>query len=332
MKAALAMTPGLQHRFFDAPLVTELRALVDLDPGRVLSDPTAPDHAATAADVEVLITSWGAPRLEGAVLEAMPRLRAVVHAAGSVKHLVSPELWARGARVTSGAALNARPVAEFALGAVLWSTKNVLPLTARFGVERTAPDLTVDDTIAGNYRTTVGVLGASATGRALIELLAPFDVEVLVSDPTLSPTDAQQLGVQLVDLEGLFSRSRVLSVHAPLLPQTRHLVDARLLSLMPDGATLVNTARGGVVDHDALRSELVSGRLCAILDVTEPEPLAPDDPLWDLPNVTLTPHVAGSQGAELLRLGRAAVDEVRALVEGRPPLHPVDPASLATGA
>lgn len=328
MLAAFAMTPGLQHRFFDEALLAELRGLVDLDPDAVLDDLASP----AAADVEVLVTSWGAPPIDVAALTAMPRLRAVVHAAGSVKHLLGPEVWERDVRVTSGAALNARPVAEFALAAVLWSTKNVPQLVERFRVERTAPDLTLDDTIAGGYRTTVGVLGASATGRALIELLAAFDLEVLVADPTLSPTDVQGWDVRLVDLDELFSRSRVLTVHAPLLPQTRHLVDTRLLALLPDGATLINTARGGVVDHDALRAELVSGRLQAVLDVTEPEPLPHDDPMWELPNVTLTPHVAGSQGAELLRLGRAAVDEVRALVEGRPPLRPVDPTTLATSA
>jgi phosphoglycerate dehydrogenase-like enzyme len=328
MLAAFAMTPGLQHRFFDAALLAELRSLVRLDSETVLEDLTSP----SAADVEVLVTSWGAPAVDAAALAAMPRLRAVVHAAGSVKHLLCPEVWERGVRVTSGAAINARPVAEFALGAVLWSTKNVLLLTERFRAERTAPDLTTDNTIAGNYRSTVGVLGASATGRSLVELLAPLDLDVLVSDPTLAADDAATLGAELVPLDELFARSRVLTVHAPLLPQTRHLVDARLLALMPDGATLVNTARGGVVDHDALRAELVSGRLQAVLDVTEPEPLPHDDPMWGLPNVTLTPHIAGSQGAELLRLGRAAVDEVRALVEQRPPLRPVDPAKLATSA
>lgn len=328
MKTAFAMTPGLQHRFFDAALLDELGCLVDLDPASVLTDLTTGD----AADVEILVTSWGAPALDEAALAAMPRLQAVVHAAGSVKHLVGPPVWERGLRVTSAAAVNARPVAEFALAAVLWAGKNVLPLTDGFRRDRVAPDLTLDVGIAGNYGTTVGVLGASATGRALLELLAPFDLEVLVSDPTMSSADAAALGAELVDLAELFARSRVLTVHAPLLPETRHLVDARLLALLPDGATIVNTARGGVVDHDALRTELVAGRLQAILDVTEPEPLPADDPLWTLPNVTLTPHVAGSQGAELRRLGRAAVDEVRAFVEGRPPLRPVDPATLPTSA
>lgn len=328
MQAAFAMTPGLQHRFFDGGMLAELGTMLDIDPGAVLTSYDDP----RAAGVEVLITSWGAPTIDADALARMPRLRAVVHAAGSVKHLLGPETWERGIRVTSGVALNARPVAEYALAAVLWATKGVLPLTARFGAERVAPDLTVDDTIDGSYGTAVGVLGASATGRALLEMLAPFDLEVLVSDPTIDEDEATTLGAELVGLGHLFTRSRVVSVHAPLVPETLHLVDARLLALMGDGATLINTARGGVVDHDALREELVSGRLRAVLDVTEPEPLPTDDPMWTLPNVTLTPHVAGSQGGELRRLGRAAVDEVRALTEDRPPLRPVDPTRLATSA
>ena len=324
------MTPGLQHRFFDAELMAELTGLVDLDPAVAIDDFGADDLA--LADVEVVVTSWGCPRLDEAALDRMPRLRAVVHAAGSVKFIVTPALWDRQVVVTSGVALNARPVAEFTLGAILWAGKHVLPLAERFKADRIAPDLTVDDTIPGNYRSTVGVLGASATGRALIELLRPFDLTVLVSDPTIDAAEASALGAELVGLDELFTRSGILTVHAPLLPETTHLVDGRLLARLPDGATVVNTARGPVIDHDALRAELVAGRLLAILDVTEPEPLAADDPLWDLPNVTLTPHVAGSQGAELLRLGHAAVDEVRALVEGRPPLRPVDGGALATSA
>ncbi len=328
MQAAFAMTPGLQHRLFDEPMLAELGTLVDLAPGSVLTSYDDP----RAAAVEVLVTAWGTPALDAVALERMPHLRAVVHAAGSVKYFLGQEAWERGIRVTSGVDLNARPVAEYALAAVLWATKGVLPLTARFRRERVAPDLTVDETIDGSYGTVVGILGASATGRALIGMLAPFDLTVLVSDPTIDATEAAGIGAELVDLDTLFSRSRVVSVHAPLVPDTHHLVDARLLARLGDGATLVNTARGAVVDHDALRPELVSGRLRAVLDVTDPEPLPDDDPLWDLPNVTLTPHVAGSQGAELRRLGRSAVDEVRALVEGRPPLRPVDPTQLATSA
>jgi phosphoglycerate dehydrogenase-like enzyme len=327
-RAAFAMSAGLQHRFLDEALLTELATLVSIDPEAVLETYDSP----AASAVEVLLTAWGSPAVDAEALSLMPDLRAVVHAAGSVKHLVGPEVWERGVLVTSAADLNARPVAEFALAAVILTAKNAPVLAARFRDERTAADLTRDTTIAGTYRTTVGVLGASATGTELLRLLRHLDVECLVYDPTLAPEDAVALAAELVDLDELFERSQVLSVHAPLIPGTRGLVDARLLGLLRDGASVINTARGPIIDHDALRRELVSGRLQAVLDVTEPEPLSAEDPLWELPNVWLTPHLAGSMGGELLRLGRRAVDEVRALVQGRPPIAPVGPESLSTRA
>ena len=130
MRAAFAMTPDLQHRFFDATLLAELGELVDIDADTVLTSYDDP----SAAGVEVLITAWGTPTIDAAALTRMPRLRAVVHAAGSVKYFLSSAAWERDLRVTCGVEPNARPVAEYALAAVLWATKSVLPLT-----ERSAP-------------------------------------------------------------------------------------------------------------------------------------------------------------------------------------------------
>jgi phosphoglycerate dehydrogenase-like enzyme len=114
--------------------------------------------------------------------------------------------------------------------------------------------------------------------------------------------EAAALGATLVDLDTLVATSDVVSLHAPSLPETRHLIDARRLALMPDGAVLVNTARGALVDTDALVAECAAGRLSAVLDVTEPEPLPVGHPLFGLPSVLVTPHVAGAQGNEIERL------------------------------
>ena len=107
-------------------------------------------------------------------------------------------------------------------------------------------------------------------------------------------------------------------MHAPLIPETVGLVDARLLGLLQDGAVLINTARGKIIDADALLASACSGRIDAVLDVTDPEPLPPDSPLLDLPNVFVTPHVAGAVGNEIARLGELAVGELERLVAGQP--------------
>ena len=153
--------------------------------------------------------------------------------------------------------------------------------------------------------------------------------EMCIRDsPYLDDEGATTLGVSRMELDDLFGWADVVSVHAPQLPETRHLVDGRRLARMRDGAWLVNTARGSIVDTDALTRECVSGRLCAFIDTPEPEPLPPESPLYDLPNVVLTPHIAGSLGPEATRLGDVAVAEVRRFLAGEPLLHEVRAADL----
>jgi phosphoglycerate dehydrogenase-like enzyme len=124
----------------------------------------------------------------------------------------------------------------------------------------------------------------------------------------------------------------VLTLHVPALPATRHLIGAKELALLRDGATVINTARGSVIDTAALESECVSGRLDAILDVTEPEPLPADSPLYDLPNVMITPHIAGSLGSETRRMSESALDELERYLSGLPPRAPVTADEIAVSA
>jgi len=130
-------------------------------------------------------------------------------------------------------------------------------------------------------------------------------------------------GTELVGLDELCARSTVVSVHAPELPATYRMIGARQLAAMPDGATLINTARGSLVDEEALLSHLRTGRLNAVLDVTDPEPLPETSVLHTLQNVSLTPHIAGSLNTETHRLTDRAIDELERLARGRPPLSPV---------
>lgn len=310
--ALLAMESAqLVADLFDDRTRRDLDGLVHLHDA-VLT-PDAPEVPAATADTEILITGWGAPRLDGAMLAHWPRLRLVVHSAGSVKRLVTPAVWERGIRVSSAARANAVPVAEYTLAAILLSANDVPRAAHDFG--RT------HDMIAarprgdvGAYGITVGVIGASRIGRRVLELLRPFDVECLLFDPSLSRLDAAELGAGLVSLPELLTRSRVVTIHAPALPETYRMIGRDELALLGDGATLINTARGSLVDTDALVEELRADRLRAVLDVTDPEPLPPGHPLFSLPGATLTPHIAGSIGNELQRLGRHVVAEVERFV------------------
>lgn len=318
---ALLFDDARRARFAQLAEVTEPALISDIDD---------PAHAADLAETEVLITSWGAPRLDAARLERMPRLRAVLHAAGSVRELISDDVWARGIRVTSAAEANAAPVAEFALAAILFAGKRAL---MHVRAPRDEGWSAWADRSIGNVDRTIGIVGFSRIGRRVVELLRPFDgLRVLVSDPFADPAAVTAAGAEPVALDEMLPQADVLSLHAPSLPSTRHMIAARELAALPDGATLVNTARGALVDHDALLAECRTGRLDAVLDVTDPEPLPPEAELRALPNVVITPHLAGSLGTETRRLADAALDELAAYAAGAPPLHPVHEADMATTA
>ncbi|MEO6997726.1 MAG: hydroxyacid dehydrogenase [Terracoccus sp.] len=304
--------------------------MTDVDLEYCITDFSAPSCADRLAQAEVLLTSWGVPPVEPA-LDLLPRLRAVVHAAGSVKGHLTPAVWARGVAVASSAGANAIPVAEFTVAAVLFAGKSVTTAVEQFRAANRRPStpsvggtgVVTELPEIGNYGRTVGIIGASRVGRLVISRLRHHDLDLLLHDPFVNADEARRLGVRLTDLSDLMTLSTVVSVHAPLVPSTLGLLDATMLALLPDGATLINTARGAIIDPDALERELVSGRLNAYLDVTLPEPLPSASPLWSLPNVALTPHLAGSAGNELLRIGDHAVDEIVRWTTGRPFVEPV---------
>ncbi|MFG2895996.1 hydroxyacid dehydrogenase [Streptomyces zaomyceticus] len=281
-------------------------------------------------EVDVLLTGWGAPVLDAALLSRAPRLNAVMVAAGSVRHLTPSEFWARGIPVVSAAAANAVPVAEFSLAQILLGLKQVHRLGREVAVGRRFPH---DPPVAGGYGSRVGLLGLGEIGRLVARLLRSFHVEVLACDPVIDPAAAAELGVRLAGIDELFTSCDVVSVHAPLLPETEGLVGERLVALLPEGATLINTARGAVLDQPEVIGVLRDRPdLTAVLDVTWPEPPAPDSPLFTLPNVLLTPHLAGAMGRERARLGELVRDELRRLVHGEPLRHAVAPDRASTRA
>ncbi|MFI1283845.1 hydroxyacid dehydrogenase [Streptomyces sp. NPDC020858] len=323
-RTLLAMAPELRSRLLDDATARRLCEVAELDPEFVAADFAGPDAAGALAGAEILLTFWGAPAVDALALAAAPRLKAVVHAAGSVKQLVTDACWDRGIVVSSAAPANSLPVAEYTVAMVLLSNKRVLQLREEYrSVRGRHHDWHLRYGHAGNYRRTVGIVGASRIGRRVIELLRPYDLELLLYDPYVSVDQAGRLGVRRVALDELCRISDVVSLHAPALPETRSMIDRRRLGLMRDGATLINTARGSLVDGAALTDELASGRLQAVIDVTEPEVLPADSPLYDLPNVLLTPHIAGSLGNELHRMADSAIDEIARYAAGLPFAHRV---------
>ncbi|HEY0947331.1 MAG TPA: hydroxyacid dehydrogenase [Opitutaceae bacterium] len=267
-------------------------------------------------DVDVIFSGWGAPLMDEAFLAAAPRLRVVFYGAGTIRGFVTDAFWAREIVVTSAYAANAVPVSEYTVAAILFSLKHGW----RFALGTKRLGRFPEHTVApGAYGTRVGLISLGTIGRLVRERLRPFDLHVSVHDPFLTAAQAKQLDVQAASLEEVFQTCDVVSLHAPWLKETEGMIKARHFEVMKPGATFINTARGAIVQEDDLiRVFQQRPDLTAVLDVTHPEPPAPDSPLFTLPNVVLTPHIAGSSDRECRRMGRLMIDEFERWIRGEP--------------
>jgi phosphoglycerate dehydrogenase-like enzyme len=292
----------------------------------------APDALGRLVDGAVAaITGWGTPRLDEALLDSRPDLRLVAHAAGSVRQLLPLAAIETGRiEVTHSAIHIGEAVCEFVMAQIFTWLRQ--PLALAEGMQHREPWLALRSRLLGRLlgEQAVGLVGAGYIGRMLIRQLHAFDAQVAVHDPYMSGEEAARLGVALVSLDTLLSGCDIVSLHVPSLPETRHMIGAAELARIKDGALLINTARGAIVDEAALIAELRTGRFTAALDVYEREPLPDDSPLRTLGNAILSPHAAGHTHETYLRQGASAVDEALRFLRHEPLRHRVTPGMLAT--
>ncbi|PTX93274.1 glycerate dehydrogenase [Spartobacteria bacterium LR76] len=266
-------------------------------------------------DADIIFSGWGMPVCDREFLDAAPNLKAIFYAAGSTNPFATEALWEREIIVSTANPALAITVAEFVLAQILLSQKRTWQLMreareSRICRRRIGP---------GNYFSTIGLISLGTIARHLLKLLGSFCFNVVAYDPFVSHEEAHRLGVEKVSLDELFQVSDVVSLHTPLLPETIGMIKEHHFELMKHGATFINTARGAIVDEAGMIAALrVRNDLCAVLDVTESEPPAQSSALYELPNVFLTPHIAGALGAECRRLGAMAVDEYERYLNGDP--------------
>jgi phosphoglycerate dehydrogenase-like enzyme len=272
------------------------------------------DDPAILADVEVILSGWGMPTMDEAFLAAAPNLKAVFYGAGSIKKIVTDAFWARRIPITSAYAANAVPVIEYTLAQILLSLKR----TWHYMFAIRAQGQYIPRTpVPGAYGSTVGLISLGMIGSGVAQKLQQFDVHVIAYDPFVTPARAAELGVELCSLEDVFRRADVVSLHAPWLDETVGMIQGDHFAAMKPDATFINTARGAIVREDEMIAVLQNRPdLWALLDVTYPEPPVPGSPLYSLPNVVLTPHIAGSLDNECRRMGRLAVEDLRKFVNG----------------
>ena len=289
----------------------------------------SPQLRSEIANADVLLTTWHSPFVTAEMLGRNPRVKLIAHCGGEVKSRVAEEVF-EFVTITNAADPMARGVAEMALAFTLTLVRRIPDYAAemRNGVSRTNDYVSEGETL---FARRIGIVGFGRIGRAFAKLVQPFGTEVCVSDPFAAADAVAAYDAKLVQLDELVNSCSVVVLCAALTPETRGMFDERRLSLLANGSYLINVARGGLIDLEALLAELRTGRITAALDVTDPlEPLPPDHELRKLPNVILTPHIAAG-GIEMRReIGALAVAEVIRFAKGEPPLNRVTTEMLAT--
>jgi phosphoglycerate dehydrogenase-like enzyme len=272
-------------------------------------------HAESLRAADFIFTGWGAPKIRE-LLPYCDNLKAIFFAGGTASDLLNPEIWARGITISSSYAANAVPVAEYTLAAILLGLKGAWRTMAAIKNDH---HYLRETNVPGAYGSTVGLISCGAIARELLRLLHSFDLRTLVYDPYISAEEIRSLGAEAAGLEEIFASADVVSLHAPELEETRGLISGEHLRSMKPRATFINTARGSIVrERELYNVARLRPDLQFVLDVIHPEPPEADSPIFHLPNVFVTPHIAGAMGRECRRMGRYMLEELDRYLAGEP--------------
>lgn len=332
MKTSIFLGDARVFRIYHGDCFAALQKEADLEPTLYTKDDVLKDPQAFSK-VETIFTTWGMPAFtEEEIRNAFPSLKAVYYAAGSVRYFAAPFL-SCGVRVHSAWAANAVPVAECTTAQILLANKGFFKSCRLCSKERALRDEAkrYAEEKSGNFDASVGIIGAGMIGKMVIRALKSFDLKVLAYDKFLSKEELAALGAEKVTLDALFSRCDTISNHIANLPETVGMLRYEHFSRMKKNATFINTGRGAqAVEEDLLRALIEEPDRTAILDVTDPEPPFENSKLYNLPNVFLTPHIAGSSGNEVRRMGEYMLEEYRRGAQNERFLYEVTPKMLET--
>ena len=293
---------------YQKSVIERLRDTAGIDDTRYTKAQILAD-AAKFADAEVIFSTWGMPKFSAEeIREYLPRLKSVFYAAGTVQSFARPFLEC-GVRVFSAWRANAIPVAEYTVAQIILAGKDYYAQSRLIREHDRRGAAARRGGHIGNYRKKIGIIGCGAIGSLVARMLGGYDVELFAYDPFLAEENAERLGVTLCSLEELFSSCSVVSNHLADNCETKNMLRYEHFISMPPYATFINTGRGAQVNEQELVRALGErADLCALLDVTYPEPACESHPFYTLPNCILTPHIAGSLGTELVRMAEFMAD------------------------
>lgn len=268
-------------------------------------------------DVDVLVCGWAVCRLDEYVLQKANKLKLVAYTAGSVAGVVSDAMYAKGIRIVSGNEGFARVVAEATVAQMMYSLRKFAECDMRVCTWQTNLGDWYTESL---WDQRVGIVGYGSTSRNLINMLKLFNAKIKLFSRHMTDEQAAELGVQKASLEEIFSTCRVITLNTAKTPENHHLVNDELLSLMEQDAVLVNTARGDLIDEEALAKHLHSGHIRASLDVFAQEPLPQESPLWTVPasRLHMLPHMAGPTPDQRPACARLVIEDIARFQKGEP--------------
>jgi phosphoglycerate dehydrogenase-like enzyme len=283
------------------------------------------------ADANALITTWDSPNFGDELLQLAPKLRVIAHCGGEVKKRFGGSLLDH-LTITTAPEPMARATAELGAALVLYCGRGI----DQYREALQKPNNRIYDQVHARGTPEfltgreLGMIGFGRIGRTIVDLLRGFDFQWRVYDPYASRDLAKMYQVQFAGLQSVLSGSSLLVLTAALTDQTRGILDRKNLSQLPDGATLINVARGGLIDLDALTHEVCKGRLRCAIDVTDPvEPLPPKHALRRLPGAILTPHIGGGSEKARHEMADDLIDDLERFFNGHTVKHRVTTAMLA---
>jgi phosphoglycerate dehydrogenase-like enzyme len=313
------------EQFMTPDMMDELAGIVNLkvQNGEKM-DESNYARAVQDAGAEIVITGWASPLLTTKVVDQNRQLKYMCNLTGGVRQMVDRAVIERGFLVSNWGNLIGPTVAEAALMGMLSCLRGTIRVAFLMHHEKSWRKDGLKDVRSLFYQK-VGLHGFGNIAQHLVRLLAPFECRISAYDPYVSQAHFERLGVRRVtDLKTLYAENKIISIHAPKIDETYHVVNADILKAMQDGAILINTARGSLIDTQALVAELKTGRISASLDVYEQEPLPNDSPLRGLLNCQLTPHTAGPTPDRMVDFGRATIENIKRYINKEPVLYQVD--------
>lgn len=287
---------------------------------------TAEELVNEAKDADVIVCGWGTVTFTKELVQKLPKLKIIAYTAGSMSSVVESDTFEGGVVALTGNYIFAKSVAEGCIAYILCALREIEKYMNIVRSGGWIDDLFYNRGLLGKK---VGLVGFGEIAKQLVEMLKPFDVEVLVNSGHLTKEEALKYGVKIATREEIFSECDIVSIHLALSEKTRGSIDRRLLSMLKPDSLLVNTARGGVIDQEAMTEMLSEKRFWAALDVFCPEPPAADSPLRTLENTVVLPHMGGPTIDQREHIVMSFAKDLEAYKNGRPMKNIFNPEDLS---